>query len=535
MKYVGLAALFTALAVIMTWPLGRVTVIQVPASDDAYFSIWRLAWIAHQLTRDPWHLFDANIFHPATGTLAYSDAMLMVGAMGAPLFALGLDPGIIHNLLMLIAIVASMLCAFALAHRLTGSDPASLLAAIIFGFAPYRMAHIGHLELQWTMWMPLSMLVLHRLVERPSMWRGMALGAALGAQALCSIYYGVFLSCYLTAAWLALVPFEMAKRRIAIATTAAILPLAVVAAIYAPPYLRARADLKERRVEEVQNYSATPADYLRVPVENMLRGARHGAAPDERSLFPGAIALLLGGFAIITSRSRVTMTYLALAVVSVDLSFGVNGLLFRLLRSIDIVESLRAPSRFGVLALLSIAMLAAIGAAQLFKRFPRVVPAVTLALVLLCLTEYWSGPFPMRAYDSRPTDVEEWLAIQVPGTPILNLPTPTGPTLWRREADHQLRSINHWLPLVNGYSALAPESYIKLIDTLKEFPGRDGLLMLRDRRVRFILIHRRYYDTQEEYDRIVAAAEESTRLWPVRTFGDGENEVRVFELNYLPE
>jgi hypothetical protein len=166
-----------ALAVFMTWPLGRVTNAIVPASDDVYFSIWRLAWIAHQLPNDPGHLFDANIFYPATGTLAFSDAMLLVGVLGTPFFNAGVNPAVVHNYLMLAAFVTSMLCAFALARRLTGSAPAAWLAAIIFGFAPYRMAHIGHLELQWTMWMPLAMLLLHRLMEKPAWWRGLLLGA----------------------------------------------------------------------------------------------------------------------------------------------------------------------------------------------------------------------------------------------------------------------------------------------------------------------------------------------------------------------
>ena len=200
----------------MTWPLGRVTDVVIPASDDAHFSIWRLAWVAHQLPADPQHLFDANIFHPAKGTLALSDAMLLVGALGLPFFHAGVNPAIVHNYLMLAAIVSSMLCMFALARRLTGSDPAAWLAAIIFGLAPYRMAHIGHLELQWTMWMPLAMLLLHRLVEKPTLARGLALGLALAAQAFCSIYYGLFLACYLAAAWLVMVPFEKAKGRIAV-------------------------------------------------------------------------------------------------------------------------------------------------------------------------------------------------------------------------------------------------------------------------------------------------------------------------------
>src|SRR4030095_149378 len=152
--------------------------------------------------------------------------------------------------------------------------------------SPYLMATTGHRELQWTMWMPLGMLLLHRLVEQPTLARGVSLCAALAAQVFCSIYYGLFLACYLATAWLVIVPFEKAKRRIAVATTIAIVPLLLVAAIYGPPYAATRAQFGERQADEVATYSAVPGDYLRVPPENVLRGRPEaGSAPDERSLF----------------------------------------------------------------------------------------------------------------------------------------------------------------------------------------------------------------------------------------------------------
>jgi hypothetical protein len=534
-RYAWLAAIFTVLAVVMTWPLGRITMVGLPASDDAYFSVWRLAWIAHQLPSDPARLFDANIFYPATGTLAYSDAMLFVGLLGTPFFLLGFDPGLIHNGLLLAAIVSSMLCAFALARRLTGSDPAALIAALIFGLAPYRMAHIGHLELQWTMWMPLSMLLLHQLVESPALARGVWLGAALAAQLLSSIYYGIFLACYLAAAWIALMPLAKPRRRFVAASAAAIGPLIVAALIYAPPYLHTRAEFGERRPDEVRAYSATASDYLRVPAGNWLYGdAEEAPAPEERSLFPGALAILLAAVAVITARSRATFLYLGLGVLSFDLSLGSNGILFRLLRLVSVAGSLRSPSRFGVLVLLSAAVLAAIGAARIFARYPRMVPLVTLLLSFVCLGEYWSAPFTVRAFESRPGEVDQWLATHPPGTVVLELPTPTGATLWRYEPEYQLRSINHWQPLVNGYSAFPPASYVRLIDLLPSFPEREVIMALRERQVRFIVIHRAVYG-DAEFDRVVKAAEASSRLWPVRTFGSGETEVRAFELNYLPE
>ena len=47
---------------------------------------------------------------------------------------------------------------FVLARYLTGSRAAGVIAGIVFAFAPYRFEHYMHMELQWTMWMPLAFL-----------------------------------------------------------------------------------------------------------------------------------------------------------------------------------------------------------------------------------------------------------------------------------------------------------------------------------------------------------------------------------------
>jgi hypothetical protein len=536
LRYVVAAGAFSALTVVMCWPLASIATVSLPAADDAMFSVWRLAWIAHQLGGDPSRLFDANIFHPATNTLAFSDAMLLVGLMASPLFYAGLDAGLIHNVMLLAAIAGSMLCAFALARRLTGSDAAAAIAALIFGFAPYRIAHISHLELQWTMWMPLSMLLLHRVMEQPSPGRGLLLGLSLAAQVLCSVYYGAFLACYLTIAWLALIPFAGAKRRVVYATAAAAVPVLLVAAIYGPPYAQTRNQFGERRADEVRTFSAVPGDYLRVPPENrLLGGAQSGPVPEERSLFPGFVAIALAVFALVPPLSRVNVIYAGLAAVAADLSLGVNGLLFPLMQwSIGVAGSLRSPSRFGVLVLLSIAMLASAGAARLFSKWPRLAPGLAVALSLLCLAEYWSAPLPVRAFDAKPAEIDRWLAAQPPNTVVLELPAPTGPTLWLHELEYQVRSIHHWQKLVNGYSAFAPEHYVRLINELPDFPERHVIAALRAMGVKYVLIHRRFYQPGE-FDRLIEAAGASSRLWPVGTFGDGDAQIAVFELNYEAE
>jgi hypothetical protein len=530
-RYLTVTAVSIVLVVAMTWPLGRLAPPIIPASDDANFSIWRMAWIAHQLAADPTHLFDANVFHPATNTLALSDAMLLVGLAASPLFYLGMDPAHVHNRMLLAAIVLSMVAAFALARRLTGSSLAAFLAAIIFGLAPYRMAHIGHLELQWTMWMPLGMLMLHRLVEKPTLRNGALLGVALTAQVLCSIYYGLFLACYLVTAWLALIPFEKDRARIMRASAIAVVPLLLVAIVYGPPYAQTREQFGNRRPDEVQTFSAVPADYLRVPQENSWRGkADSGPAADERSLFPGAVAIALSLVALIPPISRPVWTYLFLAIVAADFSLGVNGLLFPWLQlAFDAATSLRAPARFGVLVLMSLSILAAIGATRIMRRWPRAAVPVAVLLGVGCIAEYWSAPLPARLSEAKATPAHEWLARQRSGSVVLELPAPTGQTLWLYEGIYQVRSITHWQPLINGYSAFPPPQYVRLIDQLPRFPERHVIEMLRERQVTFILINRRYY-TQPEFDVLMTAVRASSRLSPAQSFGEGDNQILVVEL-----
>ena len=67
------AAIISTLALIYTYPM-----VLAPSkanrfdSPDAMFNAWTLSWGLHQLWRDPLNVFDANIFFPDEGTLAYS-------------------------------------------------------------------------------------------------------------------------------------------------------------------------------------------------------------------------------------------------------------------------------------------------------------------------------------------------------------------------------------------------------------------------------------------------------------------------------
>ena len=524
---------FIALTIAMIWPVLSPRADILPDSDDAYFSAWRLAWVAHQLPRDPWHLFDANIFHPATGTLAFSDAMLLVSIAGSPLLWAGVPLSVVHNLLLGAAFVSSMWCVFLLVRELTGSARAGWMAAIVFGFAPYRLAHIAHLELQWMMWMPLSLWLLHRFFSAPSARRAIAVGAVVTGQAFCSIYYGVYLTWYLTAAWLIFFVVHRSARQSALRfTPLMVVPLLTVALIYGPPYARTRAEQGSRSAAEVQTFSATPADFLRVPPHNALRGEPYdpGPAPDDRSLYPGTVALLLAAAAFASKARRWPLAYAALLAVSIDAALGVNGLLFSALQPlVPLISSLRSPARFGALVLLSVSILAGFGAATLFAARPRWAAPILAIATLLCVVEFWSAPVRVRPGHNIPTEAHRWLVYQPAGTLIIEMPVPKPDALWLYETTYQLRSHHHWQPMVNGYSGFAPQEYLRTLELLREFPGTSAVERLRELRVKFVLLNRVYYDG-EAFTALIGAIGSSGSFSPPQSFGDGDDQIVVVAL-----
>ena len=191
----------------------------------------------HALATSPARLFDGNIFHPEPLALSLSDAIL-VECCRAPLFWLGLPPVLVHNLLLLGAIVASATGMFVLARHLTGSTAGAIAAGVVFAFAPYRVEHYMHMELQWAVWLPWAFWALQRTLDTASIRFGLLTGLFVALQVLSSIYYGVFLALILpVVALLQLLP-RPARQSLAILkslTLGAVLA-AALAGIYAVPY-----------------------------------------------------------------------------------------------------------------------------------------------------------------------------------------------------------------------------------------------------------------------------------------------------------
>jgi hypothetical protein len=267
---------FTLLTVAFTYPQARFISSRTSEYYDTLFNIWRLAWVAHQLPRDPLHLFDANMFYPHPHTLAYSDAMLLPGVLGAPLIWIGFTPVLVHNLFVFLSFAACGIAMYVLCRDLTGSKAAAWIAGIIFAFQPYRFAHYPHLELLLAWPIPLAFLAAQRVAASGRLRHGIWLGVTIALQAFCCVYYAVFLG---TAIVVLLAVQLIGRKREDIVRMirpglAACAVTALLVGPYVLPYLAVG---RTRAAGEVEEFSSTLASYAAVPPGNVVYGRVMGS------------------------------------------------------------------------------------------------------------------------------------------------------------------------------------------------------------------------------------------------------------------
>lgn len=299
------AAVYTLIAVWATWPLARGMSHDVAWDlGDPVLVIWAIAWNCAQLLAilrgDAGRVstyFDANIFAPATHTLAYSEHFIGQSLQVLPVYAATGNAILCYNLLYLSTFVLSGLGAFLLVRDLTGSRAAGFTAGLLFAFAPYRFPQSSHLQVLSSQWMPLALYGFRRYFDTGRR-RALAWGsAALVMQNLSCGYYMLYFSPFAAAYVLG----EMTARglwrsapvwRDFLAGAAAV---AIATVPFFLPYLALRnLQASTRSLPEVARYSADVYSYLTAFSDHPIWGHAIQAFPKpEGQLFPGVAAVIL--------------------------------------------------------------------------------------------------------------------------------------------------------------------------------------------------------------------------------------------------
>ncbi len=308
----------------MTWPLVTHVSTAVAYPGDPYINTWILDWDWYATLHQPLHLFDANAFHPAKDSLAFSENLYGIAMAVFPLRLLGVDALTAHNIALLLGFAFSGFGMFVLGRLVSGSTAAGVAAGVFYAFVPFRFTQLPHVQHVFAGWVPMLLAALLHYARRPAWDRAALFGMALLFNGLSNIHWLLFG----TIAVALTVPIALPRRR----HWAAIITAAVIAFILLVPFLAPYATVSKlygmRRAAEIAEFSARPRDWLNPGVSNRLY--RHFAdtrVDPERWLFPGVLAIAFAAAGLIAQRERrpiaVAALWIALGVVG---SFGLHPL-----------------------------------------------------------------------------------------------------------------------------------------------------------------------------------------------------------------
>ena len=304
----ALAALaYLVVTVAYSWPL-PVNLMRGVAHDpgDPILNAWILWWTtqAAPLTAGWWN---APMFSPAPGTLAFSEHLLGLAPIAAPLIALSGSALLGYNVALLSTYVFSGLGAYFLAYTLTKRHDAAFVAGLAFAFAPYRLAQLPHIQVLTSFWTPVCLAALHRYDREPSTrWAALAAFAWL-MQSLSNGYYMLFLS-VLLALWLA----WFALGRWPLTRLARLAGFFAVAGVLMIPFLAGYTSILQdtygyrRGIEEIQRFSADVGALLNASDDLLLWGWVHAIRNPEGELFPGLTIVVLTVSTVVAARPWIT-------------------------------------------------------------------------------------------------------------------------------------------------------------------------------------------------------------------------------------
>lgn len=470
-KHSIILALYFVLTLVMTLPLALQFTDHVPGSEtwafDEYTFVWNFWWFkyaAFDLGVNPLHT--DFIFYPIGSSLVLYTFTLLNTILAIPIeFAFGFPAAI--NSLLLFSVVASAYGAFLLTHyllwqsaRFRDADPSLLtLAAFIggsvFAFTSSRFiyASLGHYNFVSSQYLPFYALFFIKAIRESLLKNAILAALFAGFAILTETTYAVFIALFS----LLYLLFSIRAREItrqSLIRLAAMTALAIVVAspLLAPSVveltstsysLPAWGHGEKLLVDLFGFVTPTSLQFWNRNWVQELDAVRQANSRfvDVNTVFLGYVTL---GIALVGAwlfRRSLTV-WITSAVTFAILSFGpllhINGqsvfdldgieatfpLPFLILHYIPFLKENRVPNRFGILVILSLAVLSAFAILWLMEKLKtksyRLATLLALSFLLLALLEHSAIPLPLT--DARVPEVYRQIARDPGDYAILSLP-----------------------------------------------------------------------------------------------------------------
>ncbi len=484
---------YTALALLLTWPLARDFTTHVPGDgiDDPSLA-WNLWWIKarliEQLNFDIFHV--DWMFHPIDINLGFYTLTPLNGLLSTPL-QLASSLIVANNLMLLSAFVLGGYGTFLLVRDLfqeqtrlasgdwrgesTTDDPLStylpaIFAGLVYAFASSKLFYVslGQFNIASSQWIPFCVLYLLRMGRSPTLRAGLRnallAGLFLTFQAWAELTYASFLLIFigLYFLWLLFVPNRRIRTHFALripyfALLSSFVLLALTFLIGIAPFLWAMIPDLRREGNFFASgggfadiFSADLLGYLLPTRLHPLFGQWAAALPfpndKGQQIYIGYLALVLAIVGAVTllrqPRTRqqgwfwlLITLFFWLLTLGPHVRWAGHDLPipgpFALISKLPFFSGNRYPSRYSVMLMLGVAVLAGVGVRSVVSRErPRIrnakfrsalQPLLMVSLAVIFLFEHASFPLPLN--DSRVPSIYQTLAAQKGDFTVLELPT----------------------------------------------------------------------------------------------------------------
>jgi len=466
-RHFWIIALYTILALGLTYPLVAQFGDHVPGtttwSMDEYGYVWNNWWFKHAVFDLSTNPFQTNyLFYPiGTSLVLYTFTLLHV-LLGLPIqFAFGLIPA--SNVELLFAFVMNafgmfLLARYVLRFTFRNADDSmrvtlsAFVAGAVFAFASNRFvyASLGHYNVVATEWMPFYILFLVKTVREPK-WKNALLAGLFAAFALyVEVTDGVLLVLF-TILYLA-IQWRVVWSRVVLTRLAVIGGAATV--LFAPFLFPTLNEIlnsgyslpgwghaENLLVDLFGFFTPTSLQPLNRNWVQELDLVRQGISrfADVNTVFLGYATMTLALIAAIRYWKTLkvwAISAIAFAVLSLGPLLHINGksvfdfdglavsfpLPFLLLHYIPLLKENRVPNRFGVLVMLSLAVLVAFAAVWIAQKIKKKVLLFTVYGLLLTGILFEHSAIPLPLTDARIPDIYSQIAREPGDFSVLTLP-----------------------------------------------------------------------------------------------------------------
>lgn len=484
---------YLVIALVMTEPLiFHFSDSSMTGLEDGAMSIWNLWWMKYSIMDLGQSFFHTNyLFFPDGASLTFHSMPKVQGLVGIPLQYLA-GVTIAYNIIFLLTFLLTALATYWLVYHLLGERLPAFIAGVLFAYCPARWGHLGHTQLLSTMLIPVCILFVIKGREeleeggwKPWVWFSLA-GLAIAVTAYDTEYYAVFLLMFLAFYFFFYIPLKWKAalfRRWGLLLAGLTLSGIVFAILFSPMLLAAK-----REISTSGDFVSFPASWANLYSADLLSfftpnfysqylGSIFGYNPGFDITFLGWLAVILAVVGILAyRRRRDTWLWVMTALLFWVLALGPKVKILGNVTSIDapylvltrlpVINSVRVPSRFVVIVMLAVSVLAAYGCSALFSYIRRRgwgTVAVPLAATVILLGIYIE--FKPQYYllsNVSPPVYSEIAASDIPGS-VITLPMgwEAGGNVTNMENTYtELFQIDHKRPMLGGMLARAPKELV---------------------------------------------------------------------------